>query len=445
LVQVWTFSIRGHIGRQRAGRVRRRRRHALDLIGEQLPVHGHLLGQAVGEVADDDADDGRVDLQPLGDLHDLDAGERDLHIVGAIEDRPQRLAVHQYRVLLQQEGADARLQWLQLVDLDVALAAQPQVHPLAQVLHPGQDLVAHLVGLHVEVGHQGVLVVALEVRVVEGGVPGVRVQRQGAGGAQVAEVDHRHGLVIDDEADGGARAAFRIQRRADGQGLRGAIGEGIDQLHVEHPLVRRGVRHPAAGERVDHAGEGRDAVLAQARLGEPKLGLQGLASVGDEAQALLGEARQPLRRRGPVGRLVAQPVVRDQGLEALQVADIDLQRHLDAVVEDGDLGDVGAVSAPLRLIQSARAGPSRSRAARRMSQRAEKNRPGRGGRGPHSWSMARENRPSRLQHVATPHGRSTDRKWANQSPHPGALASRNTLMAAYRPCARDSPHPAPRC
>jgi hypothetical protein len=145
----------------------------------------------------------------------------------------------------------------------------------------------------------------------------------------------------------------------------GAIGEGIDQLHVEHPLVRRRVRHPAAGEGVDHAGEGRDAVLAQARLGEPKLGLQGLASVGDEAQALLGEARQPLRRRGPVCRLVAQPVVRDQGLEALQVADIDLQRHLDAVVEDGDLGDVGG------SLGAAEVDPIGPRGAQRQQSRQE--------------------------------------------------------------------------
>ena len=53
-----------------------------------------------------------------------------------------------------------------------------------------------------------------------------------------------------------------------------------DLIGVEHPFVGGGFRRPPPGEGVDHAGEGREAILAHARLGEAKLGLEGLALTG---------------------------------------------------------------------------------------------------------------------------------------------------------------------
>ena len=46
------------------------------------------------------------------------------------------------------------------------------------------------------------------------------------------------------------------------------------------------------------------------------------------------------------GPTVAEECIRHQVFELVQVADIDLQRHLHAVVVDGDLGDVGGGLGP---------------------------------------------------------------------------------------------------
>ena len=112
---------------------------------------------------------------------------------------------------------------------------QAQVHPLLQVLRPDDDLRPDLVGLDVEEDVEGSVVLPAQVPAAKARVPRVvPVEVERLLERQVAEVHHRDGLVIDDEADARGSRARRGAWGTDRQRL-GTATEGV----LEHDKQNR--------------------------------------------------------------------------------------------------------------------------------------------------------------------------------------------------------------
>ncbi len=146
--------------------------------------------------------------------------------------------------------------------------------------------------------------------------------------------------MIGDEADRHQRRAILVAGRDQGE-ARGWLREGVVDLHIEDPLIRRRLGCLASGEGINGSGEGCEAVLSQARLGELQLGVQRDALIRDYAEGLEGETAQPLRGVRAVGIGIRQQIVGNQVGEDLEIADEDLQDQAQPVLLDMDLGDVG--------------------------------------------------------------------------------------------------------
>jgi hypothetical protein len=108
----------------------------------------------------------------------------------------------------------------------------------------------------------------------------------------------------------------------------------------QHAFVRRRIGDAGPGDRVDHARKRRLPVDTQPGLDRHDFGDESFAGTGGELQALARESLESgFQACPPAG--IAQPLVRHQVLELIEVADVDLEFHVNAIIEHVDFGDVG--------------------------------------------------------------------------------------------------------
>ena len=214
------------------GRIDHRRRYPFDSPVEQLPFDRNAPRQALDRVGHNDAEDCRGKVERFRALDQLKPGERYVEEFGPRGGGYRRGTVQFQRIALGEKGPrsvfDARL----FIGGDRGAAPEPEIGPFPQVADAEQHLVAYLAGLDIEERHHRRFVMALQVGVFELRVPRiVPVERNLRGRAEIAKIDHRHRLVIGDEADGELGPSLVVERRDDGERL-GLDLERIAELRV---------------------------------------------------------------------------------------------------------------------------------------------------------------------------------------------------------------------
>ena len=71
----------------------------------------------------------------------------------SIQDRSLELAVDPHGIFSRQELSDKIFQTVLFFNLDEILQIIIQFHPSLEILDPGQDLMPHLVGFHIQKRH----------------------------------------------------------------------------------------------------------------------------------------------------------------------------------------------------------------------------------------------------------------------------------------------------